>query len=118
MSSCLPKEVEVKEGPYKVRMESTEYEPMWSFGANCGCSDKEAIAKMIYLTNDYGFDAIEAGNTISVAMEANQRGLIKEKIEWGDADAMIDLLNKIGIEGGLRKDSRRRQSKSGKGLRR
>lgn len=95
------KEVEVKEGPYKIRMESTEYESMWSLGANCGCSNKEAISKMVYLTNDYGVDTIEAGNAISVAMEASQRGLIKERIEWGDADVMIELLHKIGRREGI-----------------
>jgi aldehyde:ferredoxin oxidoreductase len=88
------KEVEVKEGKYKVHMESTEYESMWSLGANCGCSNKDAIAYMVYLTNDYGVDAIEMGNCISVAMEASQRGLIQEKIQWGDADAMIDLIHR------------------------
>ena len=87
------KEVEVKEGKYKVRMESTEYESMWTLGANCGCSSKEAIAYMVNLTNDYGVDTIEMGNCISTAMEASQRGLIKDKIQWGDADAMITLIH-------------------------
>jgi aldehyde:ferredoxin oxidoreductase len=95
------KEVEVKEGPYKIRMESTEYESMWSLGANCGCSSKEAISKMIYIANDYGFDTIEAGNVLSVAMEASQRGLVKERIAWGDADVMIDLLYKTGKREGI-----------------
>jgi len=95
------KEVEVKEGPYKIRMESTEYESMWAFGANCGCSNKEAIAKMIALANDYGYDTIEAGNALSVAIEASQRGLLRDRIQWGDADAMIDLLHKIGRREGL-----------------
>ncbi|HYB66775.1 MAG TPA: aldehyde ferredoxin oxidoreductase family protein [Candidatus Acidoferrales bacterium] len=95
------KEVEVKEGKYKVHVESTEYESMWSLGANCGCSNKEAIAYMVYLTNDYGVDTIEMGNCISVAMEASERGLIKEKIHWGDADAMIDLIHKTARREGL-----------------
>ena len=95
------KEVEVKEGKYKVRMESTEYESMWALGANCGCSSKEAIAYIIELANDYGVDAIELGNCISVAMEASQRGLIHEKLEWGDADAMINLVHKIGSREGI-----------------
>jgi aldehyde:ferredoxin oxidoreductase len=77
------KEVEVKEGKYKVHMESTEYESTWAFGANCGCSSKEAIAYMIDLANDYGVDTIELGNCISIAMEASQRGLIRDKLEWG-----------------------------------
>ncbi len=95
------KEVEVKEGPYKVRMESTEYEAMWSLGANCGCSNHDAVAKMIDIANDYGFDAIEVGHALSLAMEASERGLIKERINWGDADAQINLLNKIGEREGL-----------------
>jgi len=95
------KEVEVKEGKYKVHMESTEYESMWSLGANCGCSNKDAIAFMVSLTNDYGVDTIEMGNCISVAMEASERGLIKEKIQWGDADAMINLIHRTGKREGL-----------------
>jgi aldehyde:ferredoxin oxidoreductase len=95
------KEVEVKEGKYKVHMESTEYESMWSLGANCGCSNKDAIAYMVDLTNDYGVDTIEMGNCISVAMEASERGLIREKIQWGDPDAMIDLIHKTGKREGI-----------------
>ncbi|HYB84525.1 MAG TPA: aldehyde ferredoxin oxidoreductase family protein [archaeon] len=95
------KEVEVKEGKYKVHMESTEYESMWSLGANCGCSSKEAISQMIYMANDYGMDTIELGNCVSIAMEASQRGLIPEKLQWGDADAMIDLIRKIATREGL-----------------
>ncbi len=95
------KEVEVKEGKYKVHMESTEYESMWALGANCGCSSKEAIVKLVDMTNDYGVDAIEAGNCLSVAMEASERGLITEKIQWGDPDEMIDLMHKIGKREGI-----------------
>jgi aldehyde:ferredoxin oxidoreductase len=95
------KEVEVKEGKYKVHMESTEYESMWALGANCGCSSKEAIAYIINLANDYGVDTIELGNCISIAMEASQRGLIREKLEWGNADTMIDLVHKIGRREGI-----------------
>jgi len=95
------KEVEVKEGKYKVHMESTEYESMWCLGANCGCSSKEAIAYMINLTNDYGVDTIEMGNCISTAMEASQRGLVKEKLSWGDADRMIQLIHDTCKRNGL-----------------
>jgi aldehyde:ferredoxin oxidoreductase len=95
------KEVEVKEGNYKVHMESMEYESMWAFGANCGCSSKEAIAYIINSANDYGVDTIELGSCISIGMEAGQRGLIRDKLKWGDADAMIDLVHKIGRREGI-----------------
>lgn len=95
------KEVEVKEGKYAVHMESMEYESMWALGANCGCSSKEAIAVMIDLANNYGVDTIELGNCISVAMEASQKSLIQQKVEWGNADMMIDLVHKIGRREGI-----------------
>ena len=46
------KEVEVTEGPFKVHMESVEYEPAWSLGANCGNDDVKAVAYIIDLAND------------------------------------------------------------------
>jgi aldehyde:ferredoxin oxidoreductase len=95
------KEVDVKEGKYKVHMESTEYESMWALGANCGCSNKEAVAYIINLANNYGLDTIELGNCISIAMEASERGLIREKLEWGNPDMMIDLVHKIGRRQGI-----------------
>ena len=69
------KEVEIKEGPWKgLRMESVEYEPAWSVGANCGNSDINTVAKMIDLCNDYGMDAIEIGHPLSIWMEATEKG--------------------------------------------
>ena len=39
------KEVEIKEGPWKgLRMESFEYEPAWSLGANCG-NDRRRLGR-------------------------------------------------------------------------
>ena len=69
------KEVEIKEGPYKgLHMESVEYEPAWSLGANCDNDNIASVAKMIDLCNDYGLDAIEIGNVLSMYMEATEKG--------------------------------------------
>jgi len=92
------KEVEVKDGPYKgLRMESVEYEPAWSVGANCGNNDARLVAKMIDLANDYGFDAIEIGHPISVWMEASEKGYTngEGKLEWGDPDGMTKAAEMI-----------------------
>jgi aldehyde:ferredoxin oxidoreductase len=91
------KEVEIKEGPFKVRMESIEYEPAWCLGANCGNDDIGVIAYIIDLANDYGFDAIEIGQTLSVYMEASQRGYTNGdgKLEWGDKQGMVDTVHKL-----------------------
>ena len=91
------KEVEVTEGPFKVHMESIEYEPAWSLGANCGNDDINAVAFMIDLANDYGFDAIEIGQTLSMYMEASEKGYTGDypKLAWGDTHGMIDAIHAL-----------------------
>jgi aldehyde:ferredoxin oxidoreductase len=94
------KEVETH-GKYAVRMESFEYESAWSLGANCENDNRDSIALMIDLCNDYGMDTIEHGHALSVAMEASEKELITQRIPWGDPDAMIDLTHKVGQRQGL-----------------
>ena len=101
--TACKKEVEVKEGPWKgLRMESLEYEPAWALGANCGNSDVNAVAKIIDQCNDYGLDAIEIGNVISVYMEACEKGYASGgSLAWGDAEGMVALVDKIAQRDGV-----------------
>ncbi|MCB0210255.1 MAG: aldehyde ferredoxin oxidoreductase family protein [Anaerolineae bacterium] len=91
------KEVQITEGPFQVRMESLEYEPAWALGANCGNDDVGSVAYMIDLANDYGFDAIEIGQTLAVYMEASQRGYTNGggNLDWGDTLAMVEAIHKL-----------------------
>jgi aldehyde:ferredoxin oxidoreductase len=96
------KEVEVKEGPYKVRMESLEYEPAWSLGAMCGNSDAGAIAYMIDLANDWGYDAIEIGVVLAMYMEYSEKGYANGTgLAWGDIPGMIEVMRKIAFREGV-----------------
>jgi len=95
------KEVEVKEGKYKTRVESFEFESGWALGSNCGLSNAEAISYLINMCNEYGIDTIELGNALSVAMEASEKGLTQEPFAWGDADRMIELTEAITFRQGF-----------------
>jgi aldehyde:ferredoxin oxidoreductase len=98
------KEVEVKEGPWKgLRMESVEYEPAWSVGANVGNNDVNTVAKMIDLCNDYGMDAIEIGHPISIWMEASEKGWTNGDggLKWGDIFGMTETVRKIAFREGI-----------------
>ncbi|MBI5842086.1 MAG: aldehyde ferredoxin oxidoreductase family protein [Chloroflexi bacterium] len=98
------KEVEIKEGPWKgLRMESVEYEPAWSVGANCGNPDARTVAKMIDLCNDFGMDAIESGHPLSVWMEASEKGYTNGdgKLAWGDPMGMTEAVRMIAMREGL-----------------
>ncbi len=97
------KEVEITEGPFKVRMESLEYEPAWSLGANCDNNNVGSVAFMIDQCNDYGMDPIELGNVLSVYMEASERGFTNGdgKLSWGDAESMAETTRKIAMREGV-----------------
>jgi len=86
--------------------ESLEYETTWAFGAECGVSDLDAIARANYLCNEYGLDTISTGATIGFAMELYEKGIITEddvgfELEFGDADAMIKLVEMIAHREGF-----------------
>ena len=76
--------------------EGPEYETAWSFGAQCGIDDLEAITKAHFLTNEYGIDGISLGSTIACAMELYEKGYLPKKdagmeITFGNAEAMVKL---------------------------
>ncbi len=97
------KEVEVqtmhKGEEMNVRMESFEYESAWALGTNSANDDRDKIAVMIDRCNDVGVDTIETGNIMAMAMELTENGKLDELgdgIDWGDADEMIDMIERIG----------------------
>ncbi|MCP3986277.1 MAG: aldehyde ferredoxin oxidoreductase family protein [bacterium] len=99
-------EVEVKEGPWAgLRMESVEYEPAWSLGANCDNDDAAAIIKLIDQCNDLGIDPIELGNAFSMWMEATEKGWVPEGqgLAWGDTQAMVALTEDVAARQGVGK---------------
>ncbi|MCA9932782.1 MAG: aldehyde ferredoxin oxidoreductase family protein [Ardenticatenaceae bacterium] len=97
------KEVEITEGEYAgLRMESVEYEPAWSLGANCGNDNIASVAKMIDLANDYGMDAIEIGDVMAVYMEATDKGYVNGDggLKWGDYKSMVAMVEKVAMREG------------------
>jgi aldehyde:ferredoxin oxidoreductase len=98
------KHVKITEGKHRgLSMESLEYETVWSFGAMCDNSDSATIAALIDRCNDYGIDAIEAGDATAMTMEATQKGLV-DGPAWGDGDAMLQLVEDIAFRRGLGDD--------------
>ncbi len=98
------KEVKIEEGPFAgLHMESLEYEPAWALGANCGNDNAASIAKIIDQCNDYGLDAIEMGNVLSMYMEASEKGFTNGAggLKWGDYMGMVDTVDKIGLREGV-----------------
>jgi aldehyde:ferredoxin oxidoreductase len=94
--------VEIKQGKYKMaETAGPEYETLAMLGANCLVDDIEAISKANELCNRHGLDTISTGSAIGFCMEAYEKGLINKQdtgnleVKWGDADVLLELIEKI-----------------------
>jgi aldehyde:ferredoxin oxidoreductase len=88
--------------PYPHHTHRAEYEAAAAFGTMNLVSDIDALQYCNHLCNQYGLDVISAGATVSFAFECYENGLITKEdtggveLTWGDADAVIHMLNLIG----------------------
>ena len=62
-----------------------EYETIWGFGPNLGCSNLDVIARADNVLDDIGLDSIEMGGTFGVAMEAGV-------LPFGDGEGVLRVL--------------------------
>ncbi|MEX0749270.1 MAG: aldehyde ferredoxin oxidoreductase C-terminal domain-containing protein, partial [Dehalococcoidia bacterium] len=92
--------------PYPKHTHRAEYETMTSFGTMMLNNDINALHYANHLCNQYGVDTIAAGATVAFAMECYENGLITKEdtdgidLRWGNSDAIIEALHKIGKKEG------------------
>jgi aldehyde:ferredoxin oxidoreductase len=78
-----------------------DYENVTLLGSNIGLGDLKQVASLNRLADELGLDTISLGNVLGFAMEASEKGLIKEKIPWGDFAFSKALIEDIAFRRGL-----------------
>ena len=78
-----------------------DYENVVMLGSNIGLGSLAEVSTLNRLADEFGLDSISLGNVIGFAMEASERRLIKEKIQWGDLDKIKELIKDIAYRRGL-----------------
>ena len=99
----------IESGKYKTdhTVHKVEYETMGVFGPNLLIDDFEALITINDLCNRYGMDTIGCGGLVALAVDCFERGIIDEKqtgglkLNWGNADAVIALVEMIGKAEGI-----------------
>jgi aldehyde:ferredoxin oxidoreductase len=92
----------VKHGRHKgLRIRGPEYETIYAFGGLCMVKSIEEIVYLNDLCDRLGLDTITAGNLAAFAIEASKSGKIKEKLDYGDVDAIAGILKKIAYQKGV-----------------
>ncbi len=78
-----------------------DYENVAMFGSNILLGDLRKVADLNKLADKLGIDTISMGNSLGFIMEASEKGLIEEKIEWGDYKAARQLVIDTAYRRGL-----------------
>jgi len=98
----------VEKGPYAVnKVAKIEYETLGMLGSNLLIDNTEALIKGNDICNRYGMDTCTVGSALGWAMESYERGIITKEdtdgieLTWGNADAMLAMLAKIGRREGF-----------------
>src|SRR3990170_2225806 len=93
---------EVKKGRHRgLRIMGPEYETIYAFGGLCMIKSIEEIIYLNDLCDRLGIDTITAGNLAAFAIEASLEGKIRDKLRYGDADAIAEILKKIAYRRGV-----------------
>jgi aldehyde:ferredoxin oxidoreductase len=99
---------QVTEGSWKTPAhEGCEYETMSTFTSYLLNEDVDAAVHASWVCNEMGIDTISAGSAIAFAMDCFEQGLLKSadndgrKLDWGDMEGALDLLEKIVHREGL-----------------
>jgi len=80
-----------------------DYENVGMLGPNIGMRSLPEVALLNRMADELGLDTISLGNCIGFIMEASEKGLIPERIRWGDFEAAQKLISEIGKGEGLGK---------------
>lgn len=94
-----------------------EYETLSQMGSNLGVFDMEAVLHFNELADELGMDSISLGGTLSWAMEAQERGIFKSGLKFGDIaaieKAVEDTAYRRGVGAELAEGSMRLSKKYG-----
>ncbi len=78
-----------------------DYENVAMLGSNIGLGHLGKVAVLNKLADKLGLDTISLGNVLGFAMEASEKKLIDEKIEWGDYKKARELVLDIAYRRGI-----------------
>ncbi|MBW1743479.1 MAG: aldehyde ferredoxin oxidoreductase family protein [Deltaproteobacteria bacterium] len=84
-----------------LRLEGPEYETIYAFGGLCLIDSIEEIVYLNDICDRLGMDTITAGNLCGLTIEAARRGKIGDTIDYGQVDAIAELLKKIAFRKGI-----------------
>ncbi|MGE5187439.1 MAG: aldehyde ferredoxin oxidoreductase family protein [Betaproteobacteria bacterium] len=78
-----------------------DYENVAMLGSNIGLGNLAEISTLNRLADEFGLDTISLGNVLGFALEASEKGVINERIEWGNFEEIKSLITDISYRRGF-----------------
>ena len=78
-----------------------DYENVAMLGSNIGLGDLGQVSVLTRVADEFGLDAISLGNVLGFAIEASEKGVLAEKLSWGDFAEAKTLSEDIAFRRGL-----------------
>ena len=78
-----------------IEMDGPEYETVFALGGLICVDNLPDLVYLNYLADDLGLDTISLGNVIGFAIEASKRKKIHIKVDYGNTEAIINLIKMI-----------------------
>lgn len=78
-----------------------DYENVGMLGPNIGMETLSEVALLNRMADEWGMDSISLGSCIGFLMEASEKGLIEERVPWGDFERVQRLIQEIGRGEGI-----------------
>ncbi|MCX8152837.1 MAG: aldehyde ferredoxin oxidoreductase family protein [Candidatus Bathyarchaeota archaeon] len=78
-----------------------DYENVAMLGSNIGLGNLRQVAALNRSADELGLDTISLGNVVGFAIEASQKHLIAEKLEWGKYAEIKQLIKDIAYRRGI-----------------
>ncbi len=92
----------VKEGRHRgLKIDGPEYETIYTFGGLCMVQSIEEIAYINDRCDRLGLDTMSAGNLVAFTIEAGKRGKVDTRLDYGDVDGIVALVEDIACRRGL-----------------
>jgi aldehyde:ferredoxin oxidoreductase len=78
-----------------------DYENVAMLGSNIGLGNLAEVSVLNRLADEFGLDTISLGNVLGFALEASEKGLIEEKLHWGNFEEIKTLVSDIAFRRGM-----------------
>jgi aldehyde:ferredoxin oxidoreductase len=89
------------------RGEGPEYESLVCLGTKCGITDLPTVITATNRCNELGLDTISCGDSIALAMELWEKGLLTTRdtggidLSWGNGESLLTLIEDIAYRRGF-----------------